>query len=67
MLHRKSLLKYSAIISVVGILTVILFNVCHVPILTGIGNILVVDDPLSNADIIYCTNEYLKFIHFLIL
>ena len=53
MLHRKSLLKYSAIIFMVGILIVILFNVFHVPILTGIGNILVVDDPLSNADIIY--------------
>ena len=56
MLHRKSLLKYSAIIFLVGILNVILFNVFHVPILTGIGNILVVDElptGLSNT----CTDD----------
>ena len=51
--HQKSLLKYSAIVLTTIFFIVILLYVFQGPILVGMGKILVVKDPLSNADIIY--------------
>jgi len=50
---RKSILKTSAIVLSTVFFIVILFYVFRSPILTGIGKILVVEDSLSHADIIY--------------
>ena len=50
---RKSILKTSAIVLSTVFFIVILFYVFRGPILTGMGKFLVVEDSLSNADIIY--------------
>ena len=50
---RKSILKTLAIVLSTVFFIVILFYVFLTPIFTGIGKFLVVEDPLSNADIIY--------------
>ena len=51
--HQKSILKTSAIVLSTVFFIVILFYVFRGPILTGMGKFLVVEDSLSNADIIY--------------
>lgn len=53
MLNRKSFLKNSAIVLTAIFIFIILLYIFRGPILNGIGKILVVEDPLSNADIIY--------------
>ena len=51
--HQKSILKTSATVLSTVLFIIILFYVFQGPILSGIGKILVVEDPLNRADIIY--------------
>ena len=54
MSHRKcTYLQYTKIVFMVSFIIVILLYIFRAPILTGMAKILIVEDPLSNADIIY--------------
>ena len=53
MSHRKCILQYTKFFIMVSFIIVILFYIFRAPILTGMAKILIVEDPLSNADIIY--------------
>ena len=53
MSHRKYILQYTKIVFMVSFIFVILLYIFREPILTGMAKILIVEDPLSNADIIY--------------
>ena len=53
MCHQKSKLKNSAIVLATVFFIVILLYIFRGSILVGMGKFLVVENPLSNADIIY--------------
>ena len=53
MSHQKYLHKKSAFVLGIFLFIIILLHISRVSILTSMGKFLVVEDPLSNADIIY--------------